>query len=235
MKLGEPHIHLEVTESTNALAKEQATLGAAHGTTITAGAQTAGRGRQGRSWVAPAGSALLMSVILRPAESRHRFAPLAAALAVAETSEQLADLTAQIKWPNDVWIEGRKVSGILVEARPHQDPDQSWVVIGIGLNTSVDLTEMPEDLQETAATLGLPVGTDALAPLLERLGHWIDAPVGELLAAWSERDALRGRQISWDGGAGTAAGIDDEGNLVVELEDGSTTTLGAGEVHLQIG
>lgn len=234
MMLGEPHIHLEVTESTNALAKEQATLGAAHGTTITADAQTAGRGRQGRAWVAPAGSALLMSVILRPAEARHRFAPLAAALAVAETSEALADVEAMIKWPNDVWIDGRKVSGILVEARPHHEPESSWVVIGIGLNTSVDLAEMPEDLQETATTLGLPPGIDALTPLLERLDHWIDAPTDELLAAWRERDALRGRQIAWDGGAGTAAGVDEEGNLIVELEDGSTTTLGAGEVHLKI-
>jgi BirA family biotin operon repressor/biotin-[acetyl-CoA-carboxylase] ligase len=232
--LGEPHIHLEVTESTNALAKEQATLGAAHGTTITAGAQTAGRGRQGRTWVAPAGSALLMSVILRPAEPHHRFAPLAAALAVAETSEKLAGVEATIKWPNDVWIDGRKVSGILVEARPHHNVECSWVVIGIGLNTSVDLAEMPEDLQETATTLGLPPGTDALTPLLERLGHWIDAPVGELLAAWSERDALRGRRISWEGGTGTAAGIDDEGNLQVTLDDGSTTSLGAGEVHLKL-
>lgn len=235
MTLGQPHIHLEVTESTNALAKEQATLGAAHGTTITADAQTAGRGRQGRAWVAPAGSALLMSVILRPAEPRHRFAPLAAALAVAETCEQLAGVEAMIKWPNDVWIDGRKVSGILVEARPHHDPDQSWVVIGIGLNTSVDLAEMPEDLQQTATTLGLAPGTDALTPLLERLGHWIDAQADELLAAWRERDALRGRPISWDGGAGTAAGVDDEGNLLVRLEDGSTQSLGAGEVHLAVG
>lgn len=235
MKLGEPHIHLEVTDSTNALAKEQATLGAAHGTTITADAQTAGRGRQGRAWVAPPGSALLMSVILRPAEPRHRFAPLAAALAVAETSEQLAGVEAKIKWPNDVWIDGRKVSGILVEARPHHDIECSWVVIGIGLNTSVDLADMPEDLQETAATLGLPAGTDALTPLLERLGHWIDTPTDELLTAWRKRDALRGRQISWDGGTGTAGGIDDEGNLIVDLADGSTATLGAGEVHLKIG
>ncbi|MFT4048592.1 MAG: biotin--[acetyl-CoA-carboxylase] ligase [Solirubrobacterales bacterium] len=232
--LGDPHIHLEVVDSTNAYAKEQAQLGAGHGTTITADSQTAGRGRQGRSWVAPPGSALLMSVILRPAEPRHRFAPLAAALAVAETCEALTEQTASIKWPNDVWIDGRKVSGILVEARPDQDIECSWVVIGIGLNTSIDLTQMPDELQQTATTLGLPAGTDALAPLLDRLGHWIDADIDDLLGAWRQRDALRGQAISWDGGEGVADGVDDEGNLLVQLADGSQTALGAGEVHLKL-
>lgn len=232
--LGEPHIHLEVVDSTNAYAKERAQFGAAHGTTITADSQTAGRGRQGREWVAPPGSALLMSVILRPAEPRHRFAPLAAALAVAETCEALAGVEAKIKWPNDVWIEGRKVSGILVEARPDHDIECSWVVIGIGLNTSIEISELPGELQATATSLGLPAETDALTPLLARLAHWIDAPTDELLAAWRERDALRGRTIAWDGGEGVADGVDDEGNLLVRRPDGSIEALGAGEVHLKL-
>lgn len=232
--LGHPHMHLDVVDSTNALAKKRALEGASHGTTITADAQTAGRGRQGRSWVAPAGSALLMSVILRPAEEHHRFAPLAAALAVAETCEQLADVRAQIKWPNDVWIDRRKVSGILVEGRPDPDPEKSWVVIGIGLNTRVRLEEMPEELQETATSLSLAEGADALAPLLARLEHWIDAPSKELIAAWSARDALRGRDISWDDGAGIATGIDEEGNLIVRRCGGGISVLGAGEVHLKL-
>ncbi len=234
-ELGEPHIHLSVIDSTNAYAKEKAMEGAAHGTTITADEQTAGRGRQGRSWVAPPGTALLFSVILRPAVARHRFAPLAAALAVAEVCEELADVEAAIKWPNDVWIGGRKVSGILVEARPDPDPEKSWVVIGIGLNTRVRLEDMPEELRETATTLSLDPGVDALRPLLGRLGYWIDAPQDELLEAWRARDALRGREISWADGEGVANGIDDEGNLLVEHSDGTESTLGAGEVHLRLG
>lgn len=232
--LGHPHVHLDVVDSTNALAKEKASSGAAHGTVFTAGEQTVGRGRQGRTWVAPAGSALLMSVILRPVEAGHRFAPLAAALAVAETCEDLAGVSAAIKWPNDVWIDGRKVSGILVEARADQDPEKSWVVVGIGLNTRVRLEDMPEELRETATTLGLDPGVDALKPLLARLDYWIGAPVPELIAAWQKRDALRGRKISWDGGAGIADGIDDEGGLRVRLDDGSEVSIGAGEVHLQL-
>lgn len=232
--LGHPHIHLDVVESTNSLAKEKATGGAVHGTVFTASEQTAGRGRQGRSWVAPAGSALLMSVILRPIEDRHRFAPLAAALAVAETCDALAGTSAAIKWPNDVWIDGRKVSGILVEARADQDPERSWVVIGIGLNTRVRIEDMPEELQATATTLALDPGVDALKPLLERLDFWISADTSELIAAWQKRDALTGRDISWDGGAGVANGIDAEGNLRVKQSDGSELSIGAGEVHLQL-
>jgi BirA family biotin operon repressor/biotin-[acetyl-CoA-carboxylase] ligase len=232
--LGHPHIHLDVVDSTNALAKEKAAAGAAHGTTFTAGEQTAGRGRQGRSWVAPAGSALLLSVILRPAEEHHRLAPLAAALAVAETCEELADVQAKIKWPNDVWIDGRKVSGILVEARSDQDPDRSWVVVGIGLNTRVRIEDMPEELQATATTLALDPGVDALRPLLERLDRWTAAPGPEIITAWQKRDALIGREISWHGGAGTANGIDQNGNLQVRQPNGTLTSLTAGEVHLTL-
>ncbi|MBJ7355115.1 MAG: biotin--[acetyl-CoA-carboxylase] ligase [Thermoleophilaceae bacterium] len=233
--LGHPHIHLDVVDSTNALAKKMAIEGAVHGTTITAEEQTAGRGRQGRAWVAPAGSALLMSVILRPAETHHRFAPLAAALAVAETCEELADVRAQIKWPNDVWIDKRKVSGILVEGRPGDNPDTSWVVIGIGLNTRVRLDQMPPELQQTATTLSLDENVDALAPLLARLNHWISSDTSALLAAWSARDALRGRDISWSEGEGVANGIDEEGNLIVRRCGGGISVLGAGEVHLTLG
>jgi BirA family biotin operon repressor/biotin-[acetyl-CoA-carboxylase] ligase len=141
---------------------------------------------------------------------------------------------AAIKWPNDVWIEGRKVSGILVEARPDQNPDRSWVVVGIGLNTSIDISAMPEELQETATSLGLPAANDALPTLLARLDHWLGAEPSEIVAAWTPRDALLGREISWDGGEGMADGIDGDGNLLVKLADGGRKSLGAGEVHLRL-
>lgn len=232
--LGNPHLHFRVCESTNDLAKQKAEAGAPHGLTITADAQTAGRGRQGRSWVAPPRSSLLMSILARPVTDHHKLAPLAAALAVAETAEALADRPAKIKWPNDVWIEGLKVSGILVEARPDHNADRSWLIVGIGFNTSVKLEDMPEELQQTATTLGLPMGTDALTPLVARLDHWLGSDAVDVVGAWRERDALHGRGISWADGAGTAAGVDEQGNLVVELADGTTTTLTAGEVHLKI-
>jgi BirA family biotin operon repressor/biotin-[acetyl-CoA-carboxylase] ligase len=233
-ELGSPHLHYSVCESTNDVAKLLAESGAPHGTTITTDEQTAGRGRQGRTWVAPPRSALLMSVIARPVTDSHKLAPLAAALAVAETCERLAGVSAKIKWPNDVWIEGRKVSGILAEARPDQSPDSSWLVVGVGLNTSVRLDQMPEDLQQTATTLALAPGTDALTPLVKSLNHWLTSDAHAIVSAWRERDALIDRPISWADGAGTATGIDEHGNLLVELDDGSLQTLTAGEVHLAV-
>lgn len=234
MTLGRPRLHQRVCDSTNDLAKALAEAGAPHGTTVTAAEQTAGRGRQGRSWTAPAGSALLMSVIVRPVQESHKLAPLAVALAVAETCERLTGAAATIKWPNDVWIDGRKVAGILIEARPDRLPERSWLVVGIGLNSSVDLQLMPEDLRQTAATLALAPDTDALTPLLERLDHWLGAGTAAIVTAWRARDALRGRRISWAGGSGTATGIDAAGSLLVSADDGTTETLAAGEVHLLV-
>lgn len=234
MTLGRPHIHHASCTSTNALLKQLAEDGAEHGTTITAGEQTAGRGRQGRSWIAPAGSALLMSVLVRPLQSHHALASLAAGVAVAETCEDLSPLQARIKWPNDVWLEERKVAGILVEVRPDSDPDKSWLVVGIGLNTAVQVRKLPGELQTTAASLGLAQDADALTPLLAHLDRWIDAGSEEVLAAWRVRDALDGRRISWFGGEGVASGVDAQGNLVVALDDGTSTTLTAGEVHLSL-
>lgn len=233
-RFGRPHLHYRECGSTNDIAKRLAEGGAPHGTVVTAREQSAGRGRQGRSWVAPPGSALLCSTIVRPLLARHRLAPLAAGLAVSETCESLAGVSCQIKWPNDVWIEGRKVAGILAEARPDPLPERSWLVVGIGLNTSVEVRKLPGELQETAASLGLPAGHDALTPLLERLDRWLAAGDEAVLDAWRPRDALKGRRIGWSGGEGTAAGVDDHGNLLVTLDDGSTETLTAGEVHLSI-
>jgi BirA family biotin operon repressor/biotin-[acetyl-CoA-carboxylase] ligase len=232
--LGSPHLHYRVCDSTNNVAKQLADAGAPHGTTVTADEQTAGRGRQGRSWVAPPRTALLISVVARPVTDAHKLAPLAAALAVAETCAVLTGADPTIKWPNDVWIDRRKVSGILVEARPDHSPDNSWLVVGIGLNTSVPLELMPPELQETATSLGLPAGTDARTPLVERLTHWLSSDTDAIVSAWRERDALAGRRVSWAEGTGVASGIDERGNLLIALDDGSTQLLAAGEVHLAV-
>ena len=123
--IGSPRVHHRVTDSTNERAKELADVGAPHGTLVTADEQTAGRGRQGREWTAPPRSAVLMSVVLRELDERL---PLTAAVALCEA----LPVEAAIKWPNDVWIEGRKVAGILVEGRPQE----GWAVLGIGVNVT---------------------------------------------------------------------------------------------------
>jgi BirA family biotin operon repressor/biotin-[acetyl-CoA-carboxylase] ligase len=226
VSLGSPRVHLRVADSTNERARELAALRAPHGTLVTAAQQTAGRGRQGRSWSAPAGRALLCSIVLR---DPPRLLPLAAGVAVAEAAEALGAPVAQVKWPNDVLLRGRKLAGILVEGRPQ---DQ-WAVLGIGLNVALRQHDFPPELRERATTLGLE--PDAIEPALERvmglLEHWIDAPADEVLDAVRARDALLEKPVRWSGGRGRGAGIDGDGRLVVATDEGAVA-LDAGEVHL---
>ena len=226
--LGRPRVHHRLTDSTNERAKALAAAGAPHGTVVTADEQTAGRGRQGRSWVAPAGTALLMSVLLRELDEGDAVLPLAAAVAVCEACERAAGVSCAIKWPNDVWIDGRKVAGILVEGRPQE----GWAVLGIGLNVSTAPEDFPAELRELATSLGMDAPADALLePLLDRLAAGLAGPQADVVTAWRERDALRGQPVRWAEGEGTAEGITDGGALVVDTA-GGRVELGAGEVHL---
>jgi BirA family transcriptional regulator, biotin operon repressor / biotin---[acetyl-CoA-carboxylase] ligase len=246
MTFGNPHRHFRRTDSTNSRARELAAAGAPHGTVVTATEQTAGRGRQGRTWTAPPNKALLYSAIVRPLEEHHMMLPLAVPLAVCEAAEQLnPNLECKVKWPNDVLVENRKLSGALIEARP-QD---GWAVIGIGLNLSIEEHEFPVELRGRAVSIFtddrrtqergsagpsplLSAGPPLLGPLNQRLNHWVQAEPDEVLTEWRKRDALRGREVEWDGGSGVADGVDDRGYLVVLTPGGDRIALGAGEVHL---
>jgi BirA family transcriptional regulator, biotin operon repressor / biotin---[acetyl-CoA-carboxylase] ligase len=253
VSFGRPHRHYRRTESTNTRARELAAAGAPHGTVVTASEQTAGRGRQGRTWTAPPDKALLYSALLRPLDERHLTLPLAVPLAVCAAAEELRpDIQCSVKWPNDIWLEGRKLAGVLIEARP-QD---GWAVLGVGLNLSISSNEFPPDLCETAVSLfgstkggrGMsrrslpavapsghpPTPLTATAVLNRHLDHWVEADPEAVLAAWRERDALRGREVAWDGGSGVADGVDDRGYLLVLTPGGDRVALGAGEVHLRL-
>jgi BirA family biotin operon repressor/biotin-[acetyl-CoA-carboxylase] ligase len=258
--LGYPRLHLRSTASTNDRARALAMSGAPHGTLVTASAQTAGRGRQGRRWSAPAERSLSMSLVLRCAPP---LLPLIAAVAVCEVVGDRA----LVKWPNDIVLvrasgvsservdtgsgikhgagtnagvgtkaggsdpsDLAKLAGILAEGRPQE----GWTVLGIGLNVAVRMDDLPAELRETAATLGEPPSAiePTLMRLLAALQRWLDVPTKQLLAAYRTRDALRGREIAWSGGSGRAEGIDGEGRLVVALARGGQTSLDAGEVHL---
>jgi BirA family biotin operon repressor/biotin-[acetyl-CoA-carboxylase] ligase len=201
---------------------------------VTASEQSAGRGRYGRTWTAPAGKALLYSAILRPLDERHALLPLAVPLAVCEAMEMVAPVRGRVKWPNDVWIEESKVAGVLIEARP---PD--WAVIGIGINLAIEPSEFPADLRWPAASVGHGVTVEqALSALNDALSERVESPASDVLASFRGRDALAGGEVSWEDageGTGTARGIDDRGNLVVEREDGEKVALGSGEVRLRAG
>ncbi len=242
--LGRPRMHLRSTTSTNDRARELAIAGASHGTLVTAAEQTAGRGRQGRRWSAPAGSALLMSLVLRDAPQ-----PLSLLAAVAVCD--VVGPTARVKWPNDIVVEDgvglRKLAGILIEGRP-QD---GWAVLGIGVNVAANVGEMPLELRGTAASLGL--AADAVEPVLEdlldALGRRLMGSVEDALDVWRVLDVLLGREVSWGEGrgglrgdkvgrgslSGRAVGIDPDGRLLVDRQDGQRVALDAGEVHLGDG
>jgi BirA family biotin operon repressor/biotin-[acetyl-CoA-carboxylase] ligase len=243
-RFGLPHRHFRRTGSTNTAARELAAAGAPHGTVVTAAEQTAGRGRQGRTWTAPPDSALLYSAVLRPIEERHAVLPLAVAVAVCETAEILRPgIKCEVKWPNDVHLEGRKLAGILIEARP-QD---GWAVLGVGLNLAIGEAEFPAELRDRAISLFGPppavpfaeqvgkrnswAGVAARA-LSERLEVWLEAEADAVLGSWRARDALRGREVSWEQGSGVADGVDERGYLLVRLAGGDRVALGAGDVHL---
>jgi BirA family biotin operon repressor/biotin-[acetyl-CoA-carboxylase] ligase len=265
---GSPHRHFARVGSTNTVARELAAAGAPHGTVVTAAEQTAGRGRQGRTWTAPPGSALLYSAVLRPLEPRHSVLPLAVPLAVCAVAEHLRPgIGCKVKWPNDIHLEGRKLAGILIEARP-QD---GWAVLGIGLNLTIAEADFPADLRTRATSLFPPDRVLPLDPsdrppsfpprpphstrpagphnrqeemragwaseasasaLSDSLSEWLDADPERVLAEWRKRDALRGREVTWENGSGVADGIDERGYLVVRLADGDRVALGAGDVHL---
>jgi BirA family biotin operon repressor/biotin-[acetyl-CoA-carboxylase] ligase len=220
---GTPRLHLRLTDSTNTRARELAAAGAPHGTLVTASEQSAGRGRQGRTWTAPAGRALLCSVVIRDPP------PLTSLLAGVATADAVGP-EARLKWPNDVYVERRKVAGILVEGRPQE----GWGIIGVGVNVAVAADSFPAELAGRAGTLGLaPEAIEPLlAQLLAALERWLAAPTGEMLEAVRARDALLGQAVTWAGGTARGAGIDEHGRLLVDT-GGGRQALNAGEVHLR--
>ena len=226
--LGRPRLHLRRTDSTNLRARALAAGGAPHGTLVTAAEQTAGRGRQGRTWIAPPRSSVLMSLVLRDVSP---LLSLTAGVAVAATAERFGARDVTLKWPNDVWIAGAKTAGILVEARP-QD---GWAVLGIGLNVALAPEDLPMDLRGRATSLGLSPedGESVLAVLLAEIERCLALPVPAVLEGVRARDALLGRTVHWQDGAGEAAGIGAGGELLVDTAAGRVV-LDAGEVHLSL-
>jgi BirA family biotin operon repressor/biotin-[acetyl-CoA-carboxylase] ligase len=226
-RFGRPFRWVEETETTQAMFEADDPEGAV----AAADHQTMGRGRLGRRWEAPPGTAITASVLLRPPDGAPvQQLSLVAGLAVAETVEAALDLSAQIKWPNDVMVDRRKVAGILAEARA------GVVVLGIGLNVNQTREQLPADARVPAASLRTVDGAERdraplLADLLERFERHYDAWVaGGLDAVFDgigSRDFLRGRRLSVDGREGVGNGIDREGRLLL-----GEHVVSSGEVEL---
>jgi BirA family transcriptional regulator, biotin operon repressor / biotin---[acetyl-CoA-carboxylase] ligase len=218
--------------STQALARAWAGTGVSEGAVVLADHQTEGRGRRGRAWTAPPGTALLFSVVLRPRLPVARWPeiPLAAGCAVAEGVERAAGVATVLKWPNDVLVGCRKVAGILAEGVA--GTSSPLVVLGVGVNVSQGEADWPPELAGRArslAGLATPVTrAELLSAVLARLEAWYGSLLEEgfepVRAAWRLRGLL-GARVALPAGEGTAVDLAPGGELVVRGEDGRTVLL----------
>lgn len=242
-RLGCKMVILDETDSTNNAAKELASQGAVHGTVVTADHQTSGKGRMGRKFVSPTGMGLYMSVVIRP-EFSTLFAPLitsAAAVAAAEAVEKLCGRDVQVKWVNDLYLNGKKICGILTEASLGLEANSlDYAVIGIGIN--VRRFDFGDELRDRVTSIedetGVRVDRNILcAEVLARLEYWL----GQIesrghLDEYRRRELLTGKRITANVGLERIEGIalrtDDNANLVVRLDDGSVRSLSSGEAEL---
>jgi BirA family transcriptional regulator, biotin operon repressor / biotin---[acetyl-CoA-carboxylase] ligase len=229
-RIGQPFIHVEECESTQLLVDADAP----EGTVAVAEHQSTGRGRMGRRWEAPPGTAIHCSIALRPPPERvPQELTLVGAVAAAQAIENALDLSVQIKWPNDVMLNRRKVCGILGELR------DGMVVLGIGINVNQTREQLPPDARQPAASLRTLTGREhdrkaLLAALLERLESqydlWLAGGLDAVYPELGARDFLRGRQVTVDGMSGTAIGIDRTGRLELDVA-GKQRLVESGEVR----
>jgi BirA family biotin operon repressor/biotin-[acetyl-CoA-carboxylase] ligase len=236
LEIGPIEYHSSVT-STNDLAAERLDSGSPDLTLIVADEQTDGRGRGGRGWHTPPGAALAFSLVLRPdpAVPLWTFAPLGA-LAVHSALADGLGLQAEIKWPNDVLVDGKKVCGILAEA--HWSGDRlGGVVLGIGVNVAPEAVppgELPFPAGSVVGALGAPVERwELLASILSALLEWrARAASPDFLAAWEARLAYRGQEVVVGKQRGVLAGLAPEGALRLRTEAGEIA-IPAGELSLR--
>ncbi len=239
----------ESIPSTNTLAKKLAENGALHGTAVIATSQTEGRGRLGKSWHSVAGKGLYCSIIVRPKLTPQDFPKitLAAGLGVAQAVDRIAGGFSQLKWPNDIFLNGKKCGGILTESSAMNEPDgRRFAVIGIGLNLSSSLEDFPEELYGKATSIFLETGIFSDASqvflairneILQLLDVFCNDGFQPVLTAWKRRDFLLGKEtecVGFDGKilVGVSLGPDDEGQLHVKDLKGEIHTVLSGDIRL---
>jgi len=233
--------------STQDKAAELARDGAEHGTVVIAGAQTAGRGRLGRSWFSPQGRNLYTTIILRPTIPMAQVAQisLVAGVALAEAIESIALGIVQLKWPNDLWLNGKKAGGIIAQAVPEGESRRMHVLLGIGVNVNLTREELPPEIAETATSLRAETGrehklesvAEALFPRLNtRYTEFVSTGLKPIAAAWERYSALTGQLVrvteSGQTRAGTARGIDADGALLLDTDEGMVRIM-VGDVTVE--
>lgn len=246
-RVGSSVLCLKETDSTNSVAFKMAEEGAPEGTVVIADTQSAGKGRLGRVWLSPPGVNLYCSVVLRPA-----IAPVAACqltflsvVAVARAVERCTKLKPQIKWPNDILINGKKVAGLLNEMNAETEK-VNFVVLGIGVNLNLRMSTLSQGLLRHPATSLLEEGGEEVdrirftRVLLEELdqlyGNFLVEGDGPVRAEWLARSAIKGRSVKVSQQnrefRGVVQGVDSFGALLVLLSDGTLETVLSGDVAL---
>ncbi|MDD3252238.1 MAG: biotin--[acetyl-CoA-carboxylase] ligase [Lachnospiraceae bacterium] len=245
-RAGQTLVILKETDSTNNYARKLADQGAADGTLVLAEQQTAGKGRRGRNWTSPSGTGIWMSLLLRPefAPAHASMLTLVAAMAVKQGIAEITGLDCQIKWPNDIVLNGKKICGILTEMSTEEDSIRH-VVIGIGINVNIE--SFPEELRPKATSLLLEAEQRFLrAPLVEAvLRSWetyyetyqSTLDMSLLKEEYNRSLASRGQEVkvlSPKGDyTGVSQGINDGGELLVEMPDGELREVMSGEVSVR--
>lgn len=239
-------IYRESTSSTNDIAKQLAEAGEPEGTLIIADEQTAGRGRLGRTWIAPPRSSILMSLILRPslAPFQTNRVTMAVSVGVCEGIEQVTGLRPQVKWPNDILLNGKKCAGILSEGGIADDRVE-YIVVGLGMNVNFSVTHvkgLPPNATAIADELGRPVSREglirSLVAKIER--RYLKVREGaDPQDEWKSRINTVGKRVRAKAGRqieeGIAEDVDQDGALLLRRADGSLARLIAGEVTLSVG
>ena len=238
----------DTIDSTNTRAKEMAAQGAAHGTVLIAGHQTAGRGRLGRSFQSPAGLGVYMSVILRPHCPPEKLMHLtcAAAVAMCDAVEQAAGIRPGIKWTNDLVLGNRKIAGILTEmALDAKTGLVDYAVVGIGINCRQQPQDFPEEIRGFAGSLSMALGRNidtatvaaAMIDALHTMSRDLFSPIAILMDRYRADCITVGRDISLLRGDslrhGHAIGVDDLGALLVRFPDGHVEAVNSGEVSVR--
>lgn len=237
----------EEVDSTNTKAREKAEQGAAEGTAVVAEKQNRGKGRLGRDWESPASKGVWMSVILRPGISPREAPQLVfvAAVAVVRAVEKVTGMKADIKWPNDILIGGRKVCGILTELSAQME-SVNHVIIGMGMNVNHDSEDFSEEIAQKAVSLKIAGGRSfsraetaraMLVCLEQTYGEYISEGFTYIMEIWKKRSATLGRSVSVLCGEetikGKAVDLDKDGLLIVVDEDGREHRILAGDVSLR--
>ena len=231
--------------STNSLAKYLGGIGIEEGTVIIAGSQTEGRGRSGKSWESPKGGGIWLSIIIKPDIPLNyaSFITLASGVAVCRELRKLG-VDAKIKWPNDILIHGKKVSGVLTEAKITFNK-LDYVVVGIGIDTDVDVDELPESLKDGVTNLKDEVNdykpdNEIIALVLNEFEKVYELFKNEeyetILSDWRNLSATIGSEVTVKQPLGIlingyALGINKEGNLIIEKDDGELVKIIAGELR----